>query len=106
MFGIVLVINHRQEPSKINFSIDHDGLHLGDKFYKYKDIAKFWIIYQPPHVKNLYFEFKASIRPKLSIPLQKQDPLEVKSFLRQYLEEDLDQENESFTDVLSRIFKL
>jgi len=106
MFGIILIINHRQDPQKINFTIDHDGIHLDKKLYKYKDIDKFWVIYQPPHAKNLYFEFKTSIRPKLSIPLDKQDPLEIKSFLRQYLEEDLEQEEESLTDIFGRIFKL
>ncbi len=106
MFDLILVINHRQDPQKIEFTINHDGIHLGKKFYKYNDISKFWLIYQPPHAKNLYFEFKTSIRPKLSIPLGDQDPLEVKSFLRQYLEEDLDQENESLTDIIGRIFKL
>jgi len=106
MFGIILVINHRQHPRKVEFKIDHKGIYVDGKFYSYKEIDKFWVIYQPPHAKNLYFEFKTSIRPKLSIPLEKQDPLEIKSFLRQYLEEDLEQEEESLTDVIGRVFKL
>lgn len=106
MFGIVFIINHRQEPHQIKFKIDHQAIRLGDKSYNYKDIDKFWIIYQPPHIKNLYFEFKSSLRPKLSIPLEKQDPLEIKSFLRQYLEEDLEQDQESLTDTLGRVFKI
>jgi len=106
MFGIILIINHRQDPQEVTFIIDHKGIHLGKKLYKYNEINKFWIIYQPPHAKNLYFEFKKSLRPKLSIPLKDQDPLEIKSFLRQYLEEDLEQEQESLTDILGRIFKI
>ncbi len=106
MFGIIIFINQRQQPQKIKFTINPQGIKLGEKEYLYKDLKNFWIIYNPPHIKNLYFTFQASWRPRLTIPLEKQNPLEVRSFLRQYLEEDLEQEDEPLSDILGRLFKI
>ena len=106
MFGIIIVINHHNEAEEIKFEINHDGIKLDNRLYKYDEIGRFWIIYQPPEVKNLYFDMKSPLRPQLSIPLGKENPIEVKSFLRQYLVEDLEEEQEPFSDVLGRLFKL
>ena len=106
MIGIIMVINQQQNPRQMEFEIDHQGIRLGDKEYEYTQLSKFWIIYQPPHAKNVYFDFKSPFAPRLSIPLEKQNPVEVKSFLRQYLEEDLEQEEEPFSDAMGRLLKM
>ena len=113
LFGVILVIaaiimflHHRGEPDMINFSILEDGLELGEKFYAYKDIKNFWIIYEPPKVKSLYFDFKNVFRPRLNLPLENINPLKIRETLLNYLEEDLEQENEPPTDGLARWLKL
>ena len=106
MFGIIMAIKHRFEPADILFEINHKGIQLGQKHYPYSELSNFWIIYEPPTVKNLYFSLKSGLNPELSIPLADQNPLKVKSFLRQYLEEDLDQENEPASEAISRLLKL
>lgn len=106
MVGMVLVINHRSEPATVAIAITADGLKLGAKEYKYSEFSKFWIIYQPPEIKSLYLEFKSGVRPRLTISLEKENPLQVKSFLREYLEEDLEQEAEPFSETMGRIFKI
>lgn len=106
MFGIIIFINQRRQPQQIKFVIDSRGIKVGEKSYSYNELDNFWIIYQPPHVKTLYFNFKSSLRPRLAISLEKQNPLEVKAFLRQYLEEDLEQEEEPLSDILGRLFKI
>jgi len=106
MFGIIIVINHHNQPEEMKFEIDHDGIKLNGKLYKYDEINRFWIIYQPPEVKNLYFDMKSPFRPRLSIPLGKENPVDIKAFLRQYLEEDLDEEQEPFSETFGRLFKL
>lgn len=106
MFGIVMVINHHNQPDDIKFEINHDGIKLNRKQYPYKELENFWIIYEPPEVKNLYFHFKTSLKPRLSIPLIDNNPIEIKAFLRQYLEEDLDQDQEPASETLGRLWKL
>ena len=49
---------------------------------KYKS---FFIIYQPPEVKSLYFEFKALTKPRLVIPLKDQNPVEIRKTLLEHL---------------------
>ncbi|KKU49315.1 MAG: hypothetical protein UX68_C0001G0063, partial [Parcubacteria group bacterium GW2011_GWA2_46_9] len=71
-----------------------------------KDLKSFWIIYEPPEVKMLYFDFKNAWRPRLPIPLQDENPIEVRRLLLKYLEEDLSRESEPTSDALSRLLRL
>ncbi len=107
MFGIIIMLNHYRQPQRIKFVIDERGIQLGSKQYNYKDLNSFWLIYEPEQkIKALYFSFNSPWRPRLLIPLEKQNPLEVRAFLRQYLKEDLDQTEEPFSDFLARFFKI
>jgi hypothetical protein len=106
MIAVIMFLHSRKSPLDISFEITEDGLKVGEKFYEYKTLKKFWIIYEPPEVKNLYISFKSSIKPALKIPLKNQNPLQVRKVLLDYLEEDLTQEEEPFADLLSRRLKL
>jgi hypothetical protein len=102
----IILINSLKEPIKMNFSITEDGLLLEKRFYSFRDIKRFWIIYEPPRVKTIYFDFNSALRPKLSIPLMDQNPLSIRQIALEYLEEDLKEENESGTDALEKLLKL
>ncbi|NMC51634.1 hypothetical protein GYA54_02830 [Candidatus Kuenenbacteria bacterium] len=106
MVIMVMFINHHSEPRPIEFIIDHEGIKLGEKHYKYKDIKNFWIIYEPPTVKKIFFVFMSNTKPILSIPIGEENPVDIRAFLRQYLEEDLDQEAEPFSEAMGRILKI
>lgn len=106
MLGFIIILYIIKEPITIRFKITEDGLELNHHFYPYKEIKAFWVIYEPPEVKNLYFEFKSAIKPKFSIPLLAENPLEIRKMLLKYLNEDLEKEEESTTDLLERKFKL
>ncbi|MFH1890234.1 MAG: hypothetical protein ABIJ91_01560 [Candidatus Kuenenbacteria bacterium] len=106
MAGIILVIKHHNNPDEIKFEINRQGIKLGKNECKYNTLENFWIIYEPPEVKNLYFNFKSTIRPRLTIPIGDQNPVHIKALLREYLEEDLEQENEPVSEILGRLLKL
>ncbi|MBU0963998.1 hypothetical protein KKC06_03090 [Patescibacteria group bacterium] len=104
---VIYVMRSRREPSLLSINITEDGISIGQNtFYKWKDIRSFWIIYEPPEIKNLYFDFKTGLRPSISISLENQNPLRIRKMLSEYLPEDTDKENESFSDGLGRILKL
>jgi len=42
----------------------------------------------------------------LVIPIQGENPVNIRSFLRQYLEEDLEAEAEPFSEALGRLLKI
>jgi hypothetical protein len=106
MFGIIFLINHRNHPEELALELGHDGIKIGSRVYKYEEINKFWIMYNPPHVKTLYFDMKSPVKPRIPIPLEDENPIEVKAFLREYLEEDIEAEQEPFSDAFGRVFKL
>ena len=70
-------------------------------------IKNFSIIYKPKdEIKNLYFEYKNPIHPRLSIPLLDKNPLQIREYLLKYLAEDLDRTDQPVSEALGRLFKL
>ena len=106
MTTIILFLYHHKEPLNVRFVITPDGISIDDKNYSFKELKKFWLIYEPPEVKNLYFEFKSSFKPMLVIPLLDQNPIKVRKILKGYLEEDLEKESESTIEALARVLKI
>jgi len=107
IFITIFFLRVKREPHIVNLQIFEDGIQIGENtFYEWKDINKFWIIFEPPEIKNLYLDFKMGIRPSINISLQNQNPVEIRNLLLQYIQEDLEKENESFSDGLSKLMKL
>ena len=107
LFGAVYYLRSRKNPALLRMAISEDGIKIGNKdFYRWQDIDKFWIVYEPPEVKNLYIDFKAGLRPSITIFLENQNPLNIRKILLQYITEDTEQENETFSDGFSRMLKL
>jgi len=106
MLVIIMFILHNKEPLEIEFKITQNGIEINNEKYSFKDLENFWVVYEPPHVKNLYFKFKASFKPTLIIPLLDKNPIKVREILKEYLLEDLDKESESNVESLARVFKI
>ncbi|MEI6596979.1 MAG: hypothetical protein WCL13_02075 [bacterium] len=108
IIGAWVVITHDgQEPAEINFSITDEGLIVGKNFYDYDTIKDFSIVYKPnQNIKNLYFEFKNVVRPRLSIPLKNMNPLPIRENLLKYLSEDLERIDQPLSEALAKMFKL
>ena len=107
LFTLIVFTHHRSEPLELPFVIYSSGIQIGDRFFFFREMNAFAVIYEPPLVKRLYLKPKGNvIRNELSIPLQKQSPLKIRSILLDYLDEDLDHDRESPNDMAMRIFKL
>ncbi len=104
--GVIFYFQTIQPPLTVNVQITDEGIKVGKIFYSYLDIEAFWMIYEPPEVKNLYIEFKNVLRPRLGIPLQNEKPLEIRDLLLKHLPENKEREHEPISDGLSRFFKL
>lgn len=105
VISLIVLLFHRSD-NEIEFKISEDGILVNEKFYDYKNIKNFYIIYEPPEVKTLYFEPKAFFSPRIPIALEDQNPVEIRELLLQYLEEDIDRDNEPLSEQFSRLFKL
>jgi len=104
--AFVVYIQEKTEPRQVKFLISAKGIKIGKKFYPYKDINKFWILYNPPEVKKLYFTFNNMLSFRLMVPLKNQNPLKIRDILLQFLEEDLEKEEEPMSEVVGRWAKI
>jgi len=104
LFSLLILMYHRNTDT-VEFKITEDGVLVNDKLHQYKDIKNFYIIYDPPTVKTLYFEPKSFFNPRIPINLTDQNPVAIRELLKQYLEENVDRENEPVSEQVSRLFK-
>lgn len=102
---LIVFLRNWRSPDKIHFAVTPRGIQVGNKFFYMRDIDEFWIVYEPP-VQMVYFNFKSSFRPALGIPLADTNPLQVRDILLDYLQENLDSEEEPFSDGMARIMRL
>jgi hypothetical protein len=106
LIAITLIAKDFLSPHQVQFTVDEDGVSIGDKSYRFREFDTFWLAYEPPQVKMLYLTFKSGVRPSYPIPLGNENPLRVRTVLQKYIREDLEQESEDLSDRLGRMFKL
>ena len=99
---IIIYIYAQRKPRILDVAIMKKGVKINGTFYTYEDdLENFWILYNPPDLKTLGFKRQQSFFPNLIIQLGDQNPLKVREFLLQYLDEDVAQ-NEGVIDKASR----
>lgn len=105
LVGAIVYLHERRQPDDIEFMILEGGVVLGEKYYPYKELTGFWLIYEPP-VKLLYLGVNQTLRKELPIHLEKQNPLAIRKILLNYLDEDIEKEDESTEEALARLLRL
>ncbi|HTK60237.1 MAG TPA: hypothetical protein VL283_03480 [Candidatus Baltobacteraceae bacterium] len=105
MFGIIIGLSTLREPERILFRVTTRGVGVGHLFVPYKELKDFWIVYEPPYVKNLYVEHKNSVTPRIVVPIEEADPVEIRRAMLEYLDENGTTE-EPLGDLLGRVLKL
>lgn len=106
MIGVITLLSTFQKPDRVPVLLTNTGVVVSDMYYDYEAVKDFSIAYDPPHVKNLYFEFHSPWHPLLTVPLEDIDPNEVRELLLPYCAENLHRVEENLTDVLRRLYKL
>lgn len=106
ILAIVLVLAGNEKPKRILIQIGQNGIVINGDFVSFDDIRHFAIVYQPPMVKVLYIYPRGTAFRRHRLYLGEQNPVEIREFLRQYLEEDLDLREEHFSDILGKLLKL
>lgn len=106
IFTVLYYITEKKEPEEARILILEDGIIINDKFIEYKVLKDFYIIYHPPVIKNLYIQPKSQLKPRLAIPLENQNPVEIRDILLKYIDEDLEKEEIPTSEGISRLLKL
>ncbi|MEA3272422.1 MAG: DUF5673 domain-containing protein [Patescibacteria group bacterium] len=105
MFAIIILLHDLRSPRKIKCGITESGILLGERIYKWSEFENFWILYEPPELKNLYLELKG-VRPRITVSLEKQNPNRIREILNKYLMEELEREDEPLTEYVGRVLKI
>lgn len=113
LFGVIIIIAattlvkiDKTKPQDIEFAITSKGIIVGDKFHEYSELRNFYIIFEPPKIKNLFIEFNNILKPRINVPLFEQDPADIRKLLKKYMNEDLDKEGEPISEAIGKILKL
>jgi len=105
MVAFIIYFQNKKEPAMIDFQITEDGLLLNERFYEFSKLKKFRIVYKPPEFKDVFFDFKSSLRPELYVPLEDRNPIQIRNILLEYLEEDTENTDEGFSHGMRRLLK-
>ena len=106
MFYLVVLLYENRPSEMVDFVITPLGLKSGQRFYYWRQIDHFYIVYQAAGIKNLYVEFKNLLNGRLVIPLDGQNAIAVRDYLLQFLKEDLEREAEPLSEQLRRFLRL
>lgn len=105
--SLTIIIRDGREPDLVYFSLTDEGVLIGKKFIDYDEFKNFSIVYKPRQgVRNLYFEYKNQMKPRVSIPLNDMNPLLIRENLLKYLTEDLERTDRPVSEELARMLKL
>ena len=106
MFGVLIGLAALRHPRRVPVVLTDLGIGVGGRFWSWRELKNFWLIYEPPEIKTLYVSFRHSIAPHLTVPLEDENPLPIREGLLRFLPEDLTKDEEPLSDWLSRLIKL
>lgn len=106
MCAIIVYLSTLVEPRLIRVALTETGIAVGTAFYPFREIARFWFVYEPPVVRSLYLEVRKGVGSRLAIDVGDMNPNEVRKVLGEFLHEDLVETDEPMADILSRLFRI
>ncbi len=81
-----------RKPKAIQFTINKDGVKIGEHLYPYKNLKSFWI-HETEEEKILLVMSNSNLMPLMSIPLMKDSPVSlIKEILLAYIPEERHEE--------------
>lgn len=105
LIGFIILVRLRRIPPMVHFAVREEGIEVSNRFYPWREVKTFWILYRPPEIKKLYLTLKGP-RPPLDIGLEAQNPVKVREVFSEHLLEEVDREDEPAGDQISRILKI
>ena len=95
--AIVLNLNATRPHRRSEIAVHATGVSVDDERHHYADMKSFWIDYHP-NLKQLSIELKRGYAPRIKIPLEDANPLEIRQAMVSYVPEK--EHEQSFLDHL------
>lgn len=102
--GVYWLIYH-EKPEHIPVKISRVGIKIGSHEIPFNHIRAFWILYQPPFLKQLQIRTILRFTPDILISLQDQDPAEIREYLASQIQE-WEGRDETISEIFIRVLKL
>lgn len=100
LMALVIAIYGVVKPKTVKVEITAEGVLFDKLLYKYESLKSYSFIELQKNQKALSLRTRQALMPYVYIPLQKQDPAEIRSILSHFLSEE--EHQESFFDALAR----
>lgn len=101
LVGVVILLNVGKKPKPSYFEINPVGVRAYDKLYTYKEIKSFWIEYDLSlGIQELSLQLKRWYVPYLKIPIEGQNPVQVRTALIGFIPEV--EHRDTLVEILSR----
>ena len=105
--SIILILGGNKEtPRNVLIQIGSNGVVYDGTFYQFDELSDFAILFQPPETKLLYIQPKGLTGVRMRIHLDDQDPIALRNHLKKYIDEDLNLQEEHFSDTVARLLKI
>lgn len=104
--AIIMYLQSQQAPIEVPVAITTLGIIVGRRFYAYDEFSEFYIVFVPEQTKTLYLESSSFIRPRIQLPIEELNAVEVREVLVQYIEENFEKENEPASEQIRKMWRL
>ena len=98
--AVVLNLNATRPHRQSEITVHATGVSIDDQRHHYADMKSFWIEYQP-NLKELSIEMKKGYSPRIKIPIEDTNPLEIRQAMVSYVPEK--EHEKSFLDHIIRL---
>jgi hypothetical protein len=101
LLGVVVLIGAGKKPRVADFEINPLGVKVEERLYGFRDIKSFWIEYDPAlGIKELSLQLKKWYSPYIKIPIDEQNPVQLRLILLAFLPEV--EHQDTIADTVSR----
>lgn len=101
LLGGMVLLRASKKPDLARFEINPLGIRVGEKFYKFRDIKSFWIEYDSRlNIKELSIQMKKRYTTYLKIPIEGQNPVQLRTILIKFIPEV--EHEDTMADTISR----
>lgn len=101
--GFTIALYGARPARTVSFSLSSEGVRIENRLYPYESLRSFWIFYNPSSIKEISIESQKIIMPHIRIPIGEEDPIQIRSFLQQFLPEK--RQEETLIDAAMRYFR-
>lgn len=101
LLGVVILLNASKKRQPKEFEIGPLGIKTNDFLHRYGELKSFWIEYEPTlGIKELSLQTKKWYMPYIKIPIDEQNPVQLRLILLEFLPEV--EHKDSLVEILAR----